>query len=87
MRGVARQCLGWGPQASLDAQGPRLLASSPAIDKGLQIGITDRNFGHDFLRLWVCDFPSPMISRRRCRPRDNRDMTVPMGIPTIFATS
>lgn len=72
-----------------------------AVDEGLQFGFGDRRVGGRGSSAFMAS-PSmihlttfkrtgserPSITpRKRSRPRDRRDMTVPMGMPSVSATS
>jgi len=72
-------------QVRLDLGAPPL--GQPPIDIALKVGFGERTFAH----LITCKRPdagNPSISARSfSRPRDRRDMTVPIGMPSVRATS
>jgi len=61
-------------------------ALEPAVDEGLEVVVADRPARHFTLRMR--GRPSPSIRRRNCsRPRDRRDISVPIGILNTCAAS
>ncbi len=80
-RSLLRVC----SKVGIDLGAPRL--GQPSVDIALQIRLGKRTFAH----LMTCKRPdagNPSISARSfSRPRERRDMTVPMGMPSAAAAS
>ena len=57
------------------------------VDVGVEVGFGDHLLAHLTTRRLVEGGRPSRISRRRSRPRERRDMTVPIGMPRVAATS
>ena len=60
------------------------------IDERMQVGVRDRSGVVRHFTTFRCagpGRPSCISARRRSRPRDRRDITVPTGMPSASATS
>src|SRR6266480_3897580 len=84
--GDALRVLGARGEPGFDL-GPALDAEAP-VGVGLQVGFRDGGFRAHFTTLSLAAAPWPsIIMRNFSRARDNRDITVPIGMPRACATS
>lgn len=74
-----------GRQLGFDFGAPRL--GQPAVDKGLQIGFGNTRFVHLTTCKRSADGVPSIAVRNLSRARDRRDITVPIGTPSVVATS
>ena len=77
--------LGLRREVLLDVAAPRF--GQDRIDASVQFGFADHWLAHRTILNWAAGGRPCMIMRSRSRPRARRDMTVPIGMPTVAAIS
>ena len=92
-QGIALHAIGAHPRRRLGLRRQVVFDLGPArfrqlaVDVSVEVGFGDRLFAHLTTRRLVEGGRPSRISRRRSRPRERRDMTVPTGMPSVAATS